>query len=71
MEKFNVPGLFYFPTARGVVHIGRTIIAGCQTECGLPLTVGQDWVRTQPERGLCDNCIVRLRELAHPRGVWA
>lgn len=72
MEKFNVPNLFYFPYDHGrITHIGRTMIAGCLTECGLPLARGQSWSYQQPERGLCRQCTQRIHDLIHMPGFKA
>ena len=71
-KQFNVPGLYYFQFDGGrIIHIGRTNITGCLTECGIPLIKGQIWRRQQPEKGLCEACAKAIRELTHPRGLQA
>lgn len=71
-EKFNVPNLFYFPYDGGrITHIGRTSIAGCTTECGLPLNRGQPWQRRGPERGLCRECVRLIHDMVYRPGLRA
>jgi len=72
LEKFNVPGLYYFAFDGGrMTHIGRTNLAGCLTECGVPLIKGQVWRRQQPETGLCQACVKAVHALVYQPGLRA
>lgn len=76
MIKFNVPNLFYFPMSDvhywpEIVHVGRTMIAGCTTECGRVLRAGQPWTRAQPTFNLCERCVYALQHLTYQRGFYS
>lgn len=78
-SRFNVPGLFFIdmddsrrrPGKRGT-HISRTNIAGCTTECGIPLMKDTEFTTREP-RGLCcrqcEDAIVNI-QVTH-RGIRA
>jgi hypothetical protein len=68
--KFNVPNLFYFPMGK-VTHIGRTQIAGCTTECGVVLRVGDGYTRLPVWANLCEHCVREIESLNYQPGLRA
>jgi hypothetical protein len=50
VNPYRVPNLYFVGH-----HIAVTLIAGCTTECGLPLKVGQNWTRDAPQH-VCKAC---------------
>lgn len=61
VEIFNLPrgALFLYGPREKVVHIGRTLVAGCQTECGVTIHGGWFWASGPtplPGRLLCKEC---------------
>lgn len=76
-SRFNVPNLFFIslhdkdrhPSKRGI-HIARTNIAGCTTECGIRLEAGQVFSRREPQGICCRQCEEAIHHLAYPgRGL--
>jgi hypothetical protein len=67
MKHFNVPNLFYLLAADDLYHISRTNIAGCTTECGIPLQTGAALTRRRPEIGLCRTCVYEIENMTPVR----
>lgn len=42
----NVPNIYYVTVPRLGLHMARSMIAGCKTECGIDLMPGWQWRRT-------------------------
>jgi hypothetical protein len=55
--------ILYYTRLGGFIHIARTTIAGCKTECGLKLEAGQPWTRTAPPDSLCWACSQVIADL--------
>jgi hypothetical protein len=65
---FNVSNL-YFVTEPGNsrVHITRTNLVDCWTECGVPMRRG--WaIQTWEPPDLCAKCVAEIEALPYPRG---
>jgi hypothetical protein len=61
--NFNVPNLFFLPGSKGV-HIARTNIAGCTTECGVTLEAGQNFIREPMlKERFCTRCYDSITHL--------
>jgi hypothetical protein len=48
-------------------HISRTLIAGCTTECGVPLKKGK--CSTVRPLKVCERCDKAIRSLLYPKGL--
>lgn len=52
------------------VHVARTTVAGCQTECGITLKAGWDWTdgpKTHPCIEVCEVCYELITHLNQVR----
>lgn len=54
------------------IHIARTIVAGCQTECGVTLKAGWNWMDGAdcvgiPRPAVCEECWELINHLTN---VW-
>lgn len=61
MSRFRVPNLHFVfikrPHAPARTHIARSMVAGCTTECGIPLKVGMPWRSKESQEDiLCKGC---------------
>lgn len=71
----KIPGLYFIQPMHmyDLVHISRTMIEGCETECGMLLTHNHKWKNYPPQHceELCSKCVEEINALPVQRGLAA